>query len=81
MDLPIRMRIICNVFKLRYLIRWKFGDKFLTSLTKLVVEVKAIICSKIKGNLLLDCRRFLAFFVGVMVYHIFITKKHLLCLP
>ena len=34
------MRVLCNV-KHHYAIRLKFGDKFLTSLTKLVLEAKA----------------------------------------
>ena len=42
----IGMRII-------YEIRLKFGDKFLTFLTKLVLKGKARICSTIKENLLL----------------------------
>ena len=39
--------------KTRYAIRLKFEDKFLTSLTKLVLQVKASICSTVKENLLL----------------------------
>ena len=60
------MRNIYNV-KLRYAIRWKFADKFLTSLTKLVVKVRASICSTIKENLLLYCGKFLTFVVVVII--------------
>ena len=35
-------------------IRLKFGNKFLTSLTKSVLEATASICSTIKVNLLLE---------------------------
>ena len=60
MDLSIRMRVIYNV-KHRYEIRLKFGDKFLTSLTKAVPEVKASISSTVKESLLLYCPKFSAF--------------------
>ena len=66
MDPSIRIRIIYNV-KHRYTIRLKFGDKFLTSLTKPVLEGKASICSTIKENLLLYCRKFSAFVVVVII--------------
>ena len=33
--------------KHRYAIRWEFGDKFVISLTKLVFEAKASICSTV----------------------------------
>ena len=59
------MKIIYNV-KHRYAIRMKFEDKILTFLTKLVLEAKASICSKIKENLLLNCRKFSAFVVVVI---------------
>ena len=65
MDLPIRMRVIYNV-KHRYAICLKFGGKFLTSLTKLGLETKASICSKIKKNILLYCRKFSAFVIGIL---------------
>ena len=57
MDRSIRMRIIYNV-KHRFVICLKFGDKFLTFLTKLVLERKASIFSTIEENLLLYCRKF-----------------------
>ena len=44
------MRIMYNV-KHRYAIPLKLEDKFLTSLTKLVLEAKASMCSIIKQNL------------------------------
>ena len=44
--------MIHNV-KHRCPIRLKFGDKFLTSAIKLVLEAKASICSSINENLLL----------------------------
>ena len=53
MDLSIQMGIIYSV-KDSYGIRLKFGDKFLTSLTKSVLEATASICSTIKVNLLLE---------------------------
>ena len=53
MDLPIRMRIICNV-KHRYEIRLKFGDKSLTSLTKLLLEAKASIYNQEKSTFTLS---------------------------
>ena len=55
MDLSIQMRIIYYV-KHYYAICMKYGDKFLTFLTKPVLEVKVSACSTIKGNLLLYCR-------------------------
>ena len=72
------MRVIYDV-KHRYAILLKFGDKFLTSLTKLVPEAKPSICSTIKENLLLYCT-FSAFVVVIIILHTFlevcITKKH-----
>ena len=58
------MRIIYNV-KHRYAIRLKFGGNFLTSPTKLELEAKASIA--IEENLLLYCRKFLAFVVVVII--------------
>ena len=57
------MRIIYNV-KRRYAIRMEIGDKFLTSLTKLVKSKPASF--KIKENRLLHCHKFLAFVVVVI---------------
>ena len=50
-----------------YAIRLKFGGKFLTSLIKLVLEAKAHICSTIKENLILYCRKFSLFVVVVII--------------
>ena len=61
----LRMRFIYNV-KHSYAIRLKFEEKFLGSLTKLVLEVKGSIYFRIKENVLLYCRKFLAF-VGVVI--------------
>ena len=41
----------------------KFGDRFLISLTILGLQVRASICSKIKGNLPLYCPKFLEFVI------------------
>ena len=60
------MRVIYYL-KHRYAIRLKFEDKFLTSLAKLILEVKASICSTIKENLLSYCRKFSAFVVVVII--------------
>ena len=59
----------------RYAIRFKFGDKFSTFLTKLVLKRKGSISSTIKENLLLYCRIFSAFVVVIIILHIFITKS------
>ena len=66
MDLSIQINISYNA-KHRYAIRLKFGDKFLTSLIKLVLEAKASICSTIKENLLLYCHKFSAFVVVLTI--------------
>ena len=73
MNLSTQMKVIYNV-KHRYAIRLKFGEKFLTSLTKLVLPVKASICSTVEENLLLYCCKFSAFVVAVIIQHIFITR-------
>ena len=49
-----------------YEICLKFGDKFLTSVTKSVLETKASTCSAIKENLLLYCHKF-SEFVAVVI--------------
>ena len=66
MDPAIRIRIIYNV-KNFYAIHFKFGDKFLTSLNKLILEVNTSICSTIKENLLLYCPQFSAFVMAVII--------------
>ena len=60
------MKIIYNV-KNRYAIHLKSGGKYLTSLIKLMLEAKARICSTIKENLLLCCRKFLSFVIVVII--------------
>ena len=60
------MRVIHNV-KHCYAIPLKFGGKFLTSLTQLVLDAKVSICSTIKENLLLYCRKFFGFVVVVII--------------
>ena len=57
------MRIIYNV-KTRYVIRMRFGKKFLTFLTNLVLEAKASICSTIYFYIAVS---FLAFVVVVIM--------------
>ena len=64
MDLSIRMRIIYNA-KHRDAAPLKFGDKILTSLTKLVLEAKASVCSMIKEKLLLYF--YIVYIVSVIV--------------
>ena len=59
------MRVVYNL-KHRYAIVWNFGEKFLTSLFKLVLKVKGSISSTVQENLLLYCRKFSAFVVIVM---------------
>ena len=65
MDMTIRVRIIYKV-KHRYAIRLKFRDKFLSSLTKLVLEARLCSCSTLKEKLLLYCRTFLAIVIVVI---------------
>ena len=62
------MTVVIHNVKHCYAIRLKFGDKLSTSLIKLeLLEAKAKICSTIKENLLLYCRKFSAFFVVVII--------------
>ena len=66
MDFSIRMRIIYDVNH-RYAIHLKLKTKFITSLTKLVLQVKSSICSKIIENLLLYGRKSSAFVAVVII--------------
>ena len=59
------MRIISNV-KYRHTIRLKSGEKFLTFLTKLILQVKVSICPTVKENVLLYYRKFSGFNVVVV---------------
>ena len=59
-----QIKITYNL-KQRYAICLKFRDKFLTSLTKLVLQAKASTSSTIKQNLFLFCRKFSVFIVVV----------------
>ena len=74
MEFSIRIRVIYNV-RHGYAIHLKLGDKFLTFLTKQVIAGKTSICSTIKENLLLYCRKFSALVVVVIIYNIFITRS------
>ena len=68
-DLPIRMRIIYNLKKC-YAIHFKFGEKVLRSLNKLVFVAKDSICSLFKENLLLYCSKFSAFVIAIINFTI-----------
>ena len=61
----IRMITIYNI-KIHYVVRLKFGVKFSASLTKIMLEAKARICSTIKENLSFYSITFLAFVVIVI---------------
>ena len=69
MDFPIRMRII-YITRHRHMICLKFGDTFLNSLV-------GSICSTIKENLFLHCRKFPAFIIDVIFQDILTTRSWL----
>ena len=66
MDLTIRMTISNNV-KYRHAICLKFEDRFFSLLTMLGHQANASICSTIKENLSLHCRRFSVFVIYVII--------------
>ena len=63
MDLTTQMRIFNNEEEHRHVVCLKFGGRIFTSLTMFGLEEKASICSAIRENLILCCRKFLAFVV------------------
>ena len=63
--LTIDMRMFINV-KHRHAICLKFGDRIFTFPTMLGLESKGNICSAIKENLILYCRKFSEFVVAVV---------------
>ena len=65
MDLTLKMKLF-NKVKHRHAIWLKLGDRFFTSLTMLRCEAIASICSVIKENLILYCRKFPVFVVVVI---------------
>ena len=66
MSLSIRM-LTSNSSKNRHAICLKFGDLFFNSLTKLELEVKTSISSKIKETLLRYRRKLLVFVIAVII--------------
>ena len=68
------MRVIYNI-KYCYTLCLKFGAKFLTFLTKLMLEATANTWSTIKENLLLHCRKSLVFAPVAIIYHVFKIKS------
>ena len=64
MDLIIRMAIFDNA-KHRHAICLKFGERFFTSRIMLGLQAKASVCSTIKENPPLYCRKFSAFVIAV----------------
>ena len=66
MDLTIRITIFNNVTH-RDAICFKLGDRIFTSVTMVGLQTKASICSRIKENLFLYCRKFSVFVSAVII--------------
>ena len=78
MNQTIQMDVF-GIVKHCHSLYFKFGERFFTFLTMLGLQAKASICSKIKGNLSLYCREFLAFLIAVIIYFnnkVCLTKKY-----
>ena len=67
MDLPIQVGRFNHAKRNCHATCLKSGVAFFTSLTKLLLEAKASVCSTIKENLLLYCCKFWEFFITIII--------------